>query len=106
MIVLVDLDNTLVDRDRAFRTWAHHFVSEISAEPGDLDFGVALETAVRHGGHGPAWMIGDHPVADIAGAEHCGLLTGWVSHHRVWTAGEPADIAHPLTVDLLGRMRP
>ena len=211
MIVLVDLDNTLVDRDLAFRTWAQHFISEISADAADLDwllaadddgytpradlavalrerwgldtdvpelvhrllfehipfiqtyagvpaalealaaagvvlvvvtngttaqqsrklertglaaliadaviseavgskkpdpliFRTALDAAGRHGGRGPAWMIGDHPVADIAGAKHCGLHTGWVSHGRAWTTGAPPDIADPLTVDLLGRM--
>ena len=213
MILLVDLDNTLVDRELAFRTWAQHFIGEISADAADLDwllaadddgyapradlavalrerwgldagvpdlvrrllfdhvqfvqtypgvsaalraltmagvtpvvvtngttaqqsqklehtgltaliadaviseavgsrkpdpriFRTALEAARRHGGRGPAWMIGDHPWADIAGAKHCGLLTGWVSHHRTWTTGEPADIADPLTVDLLRRVTP
>ncbi|WP_291056939.1 HAD family hydrolase [Herbiconiux sp.] len=32
-----------------------------------------------------AWMIGDHPVADIAGARAAGLSTAWVSHDRPWT---------------------
>lgn len=213
MILLVDLDNTLVDRDLAFRTWARHFVSEISADPKDYDwlvaadrdgyapradlalalkqrwgldtsvpdlvhrllfdhvqliqtysdvpdalrtltaagvtlvvvtngtvvqqeqklqhtgltsmiteavsseavgskkpdsliFRTALDTAARHGGGGPAWMVGDHPVADIAGARHCGLLTGWVSHHRAWPAGTPADIEGPRTVDVLRQLVP
>jgi len=213
VIVLVDLDNTLVDRELAFSTWARHFVEEIGADPADLDwllaadgdgytpraqlavaikkrwrlgtgvpdlvrrllfdhvqyiqtypgvpaalralttagvtlvvlsngtiaqqgrkldhtglteliddaviseavgskkpdpliFGAALEAAGRSGGRGPAWMIGDHPVADIAGAKNRGLLTGWVSHDRAWTTGEPADIAGPATVDVLGRITP
>ena len=209
----MDLDNTLVDRDLAFRTWAQHFISEISADAADLDwllaadgdgytpradlavalrerwgldtdvpelvrrllfehlpfvqtypgvraalatlrttgvaivvvtngtvdqqsrkledaalaglitdvviseavgsrkpdptiFRTALDAAGRHGGRGPAWMIGDHPVADIAGAKNCGLRTGWVSHHRAWTTGAPADIDGPRTVDLLGQLTP
>jgi FMN phosphatase YigB (HAD superfamily) len=73
-----------------------------SAKPGPLIFRTALEAASRHGGRGPAWMVGDHPVADIAGAKGCGLLTGWVSHHRAWTMGTPADIATPRSVDLRG----
>ncbi|MDT0275256.1 HAD family hydrolase [Blastococcus goldschmidtiae] len=204
----MDLDNTLVDREQAFHTWAQHFISEITADPADLDwllasdddgytpraelaialkerwgldtgvpdlvarllfdhvqfietytgvpaalealgaagvvlvvvtngivaqqerklqrtglaalitdsviseavgskkpdpriFRTALEAAGRHGGRGPAWMIGDHPMADIAGARNCGLLTGWVSHHRAWSTGAPADIACPRTVDVL-----
>lgn len=213
MIVLVDLDNTLVDRGPAFRTWAQHFIDEVGADPAELDwllaadddgytprtelavsieerwgldtgvpdlvnrllfdhvpfirtypgvpaalgaltragvtvvvvtngtiaqqsrklehtgltaliadaviseavgskkpdpliFRTALEAAGRCGGRGAAWMIGDHPVADIAGAKHCGLLTGWVSHHRAWTTGAPADIAAPRTVDLLTHLVP
>lgn len=38
MILLVDLDNTLVDRDLAFRTWARHFIDEIGAEPEDVSW--------------------------------------------------------------------
>jgi FMN phosphatase YigB (HAD superfamily) len=213
VIVLVDLDNTLVDRDRAFRIWARHFTAGISADPADLDwllaadrdgytpraelatairdrwgldtgvpdlvhrllfdhvrfihpypgvlaelaaladagvvlvvvsngavaqqeqklrrtglssfvseavisdavgskkpdpliFRTALDVAARHGGRGPAWMVGDHPVADIAGAKECGLLTGWVSHDRAWSTGAPADIAFPRTVDVLGQLTP
>lgn len=30
------------------------------------------------------WMIGDHPVADIAGAHALGWETGWVSHGKQW----------------------
>ncbi len=213
MILLVDLDNTLVDRDLAFRTWARQFIHEISADPDDVSwlltadqdgytpradlaaalqarwgldtsvpdlvhrllfdhvhlvetypgvpdalgaltaagatlvvvtngtvaqqeqklqdsgltsliteaviseavgskkpdpliFRTALRTAAHHGGGGPTWMVGDHPVADIAGARNCGLLTAWVSHHRAWTSGTPADICAPRTVDLLRQLVP
>jgi putative hydrolase of the HAD superfamily len=46
VILLVDLDNTLVDRDLAFTTWARHFISEISADPLDLSW---LLTADKDG---------------------------------------------------------
>ena len=213
MIVLVDLDNTLVDRDRAFATWAQQVIDELHAGPQELDwflaadgggytpradlaaalterwglrvgvpglvrrllfehveliqpypgvpaalealtaagaavvvvtngtvaqqgrkllhtglaslvaeavvsedvgctkpdpliFRTALEVAGRHGGRGPAWMVGDHPVADIAGAQACGLSTGWVSHHRAWSGGTPADLVSPRTADLLQQIVP
>lgn len=51
-------------------------------------------------GEGFAWMVGDHPAADIAGARALGWATAWVSHGRVWgerwvpsaMAKEPADV--------------
>lgn len=41
-----------------------------------------------------AWMVGDHPEADIAGARSLGIRTAWVSHGRGWTADwQPTVIA-------------
>lgn len=31
-----------------------------------------------------AWMVGDHPPADIAGARACGLRSVWLDHGRPW----------------------
>jgi 5'-nucleotidase len=33
---------------------------------------------------GTVWMVGDHPVADIAGGRAAGCETGWVRHGRTW----------------------
>lgn len=70
-------------------------------KPDPAIFQVALAAATAHGGRGPAWMVGDHPVADIAGARASGLQTGWVSHHRSWASGEAPDIAASSTVEVL-----
>lgn len=31
------------------------------------------------------WMVGDHPIADMAGGREVGLGTGWVSRGKQWT---------------------
>ncbi|MBO3738818.1 HAD family hydrolase [Actinoplanes flavus] len=43
-----------------------------------------------------AWVIGDSPHADIAGAAACGLPSVWISAGRPWTAPgpRPTRIAH------------
>ncbi|GAA0477096.1 hypothetical protein Aca07nite_85690 [Actinoplanes capillaceus] len=43
-----------------------------------------------------AWVIGDSPHADIAGAAACGLPSVWISAGRPWTAPghRPTHIAH------------
>ncbi|QMU80079.1 HAD family hydrolase [Streptacidiphilus sp. PB12-B1b] len=41
--MLFDLDNTLVDRNRAFRSWALAFLSQRSLPPADLDWLVTLD---------------------------------------------------------------
>jgi len=46
-LMLLDLDNTLVDRDLAFRGWAAQFLSERSLPPTDLDWLITLDC----GGH-------------------------------------------------------
>jgi HAD superfamily hydrolase (TIGR01549 family) len=42
-LMLFDLDNTLVDRDRAFRGWAAAFLAERSLPPAELDWLTALD---------------------------------------------------------------
>lgn len=37
-LALFDLDNTLIDRDRAFRQWAEQFLRERSLDPGELSW--------------------------------------------------------------------
>ncbi|MEV6601784.1 HAD family hydrolase [Actinoplanes sp. NPDC051346] len=42
-----------------------------------------------------AWVIGDSPQADIAGAAALGLQTVWVSNNRAWTQDDlqPTEVA-------------
>lgn len=40
-----------------------------------------------------AWMIGDHPEADVRGAARVGLRTGWVDRGRSWSGGDPPTVA-------------
>ena len=48
---------------------------------------------------GPAaWMVGDCPVRDIAGAQAAGLRTVWMTRGRSWPGGEPPT-AMASTVD-------
>lgn len=46
-----------------------------------------------------AWVIGDAPHADIAGADALGLHSVWVAHGRAWneTAYRPTHIAADIT---------
>jgi putative hydrolase of the HAD superfamily len=37
-LLLLDLDNTLVDRDGAFRAWGARFLAGVGAPPYDLDW--------------------------------------------------------------------
>ena len=37
-LLLLDLDNTLLDREQAFVEWARRFLDEIGAPPADLDW--------------------------------------------------------------------
>ena len=48
-LVLLDLDGTLVDRQRAFEDWARSFIAGIGAGPGDLDWLVEAD----RGGYRP-----------------------------------------------------
>lgn len=71
-------------------------------KPDGAVFAAALEGAVRCGGTGRAWMLGDHPVADVAGGRASGLSTGWVSHGRPWPGGPAPDLSASTTAELLG----
>jgi putative hydrolase of the HAD superfamily len=42
-LLLLDLDNTLLDRASAFRSWAQDFLAEIGAPGGDLDWLVSVD---------------------------------------------------------------
>lgn len=46
-----------------------------------------------------AWMVGDNPEADIAGAVALGLKTVWIDHGRTWAEKDyaPTAIARDLT---------
>lgn len=37
-LLLLDLDNTLLDRENLFRSWAERFLVKVGAPPGDLDW--------------------------------------------------------------------
>ncbi|MFC7622164.1 HAD family hydrolase [Microlunatus sp. GCM10028923] len=43
MLLLMDLDNTLVDREAAFAAWASRFVAEVGGGPGDVDWLLELD---------------------------------------------------------------
>lgn len=62
-------------------------------KPAERIFAIALDRAQRIGGAGSTWMVGDHAVADIAGARDCGPQTGWVSHGTRWTASWSPTVA-------------
>jgi HAD superfamily hydrolase (TIGR01549 family) len=49
----------------------------------------ALSSAAYVGPRGSAWMVGDDPVLDVAGARQVGLATMWISHGLAWPAGRP-----------------
>jgi putative hydrolase of the HAD superfamily len=42
-LLLLDLDNTLLDRARAFQTWAQGFLAEIGAPAGDIDWLLSVD---------------------------------------------------------------
>lgn len=42
-LLLLDLDNTLLDRENLFRSWAERFLVKVGAPPGDLDWLLAVD---------------------------------------------------------------
>ena len=79
----------------------HPSISEAvgAKKPHRLVFGTALSQS----GHRPeqSWMVGDHPVTDMAGAHQIGIRTGWVSHHRLWPHPWAPGVAGARTEDVL-----
>lgn len=55
-----------------------------------------------------AWVIGDSPQADIAGAVALGLQSMWVSNNRTWSqaAYEPTDVAGDVASAIRRILRP
>jgi HAD superfamily hydrolase (TIGR01549 family) len=54
---------------------------------------------------GFAWMVGDHPTADIAGGRAAGCSTAWVGHDRTWSGPGAPDLAASRPRDVLGLVR-
>ena len=72
-----------------------------SKKPDQRIFETAIGRALSIGGAGCTWMVGDHPIADIAGARDCGLHTGWVSHGTAWSADWSPTITACTSVEVL-----
>jgi FMN phosphatase YigB (HAD superfamily) len=67
------------------------------AKPDRLMFEAAISLCAPHAGQRPTgYMVGDHPVTDIAGARTAGLKTVWMRRGRTWDASTPPPDA---TVD-------
>ena len=62
-----------------------------------------FDTALSQAGHRPeqSWMVGDHPVTDMAGAHQIGIRTGWVNHHQSWPHPWTPVVTGPTTKDVL-----
>ncbi|MBO4207068.1 HAD family hydrolase [Micromonospora echinofusca] len=78
-LLLLDLDNTLLDRAGAFRAWAQRFLAEIGAPPGDIEWLVSVD-ADGLTGH---WDVADAvrnryrlriPAVDLVEELHEGLV--------------------------------
>ena len=54
-LLLLSLDNTLIDRDGAFRAWGRDFLEQIGAPEYDLDWLLSVDAD----GMTPAWDIAD-----------------------------------------------
>jgi putative hydrolase of the HAD superfamily len=78
-LLLLDLDNTLLDRAGSFRAWAAEFLEEIGAPPDDLDWLVAVDAD----GLTSRWDVADAirdryllrvPSIDLVEALHDGVV--------------------------------
>ena len=70
-------------------------------KPDPRIFRAAVRQTLAASSPGGTWMVGDHPIADIAGARNFGLQTGWVSHGCAWTADWSPTISKRTTVEVL-----
>ena len=48
-LLLLDLDNTVLDRAGPFRAWGKHFLAEIGAPPEDIDWLLDMDVGPRQG---------------------------------------------------------
>ncbi|MFB9239086.1 HAD family hydrolase [Plantactinospora siamensis] len=78
-LLLLDLDNTLLDRTGAFRTWGKNFLSEIGAPDADIDWLLSMDAD----GLTDRWDIADAlrsrydlriPSIDLVEALHDGVI--------------------------------
>jgi FMN phosphatase YigB (HAD superfamily) len=91
VLVLLDLDNTLIDRSAAFKAWAIDYVPERGGDPSDVDWLIKADREGYESRPRLAEMIGDHAEYDIVGGAAAGLDTVWLHRGRSW----PADLAAP-----------
>ncbi|GAB3154233.1 hypothetical protein GCM10027290_48360 [Micromonospora sonneratiae] len=77
-LLLLDLDNTLLDRAGAFRSWAQNFLSEIGAPADDLDWLLSVDAD----GLTDRWDVADAireryglrtPSIELVDAQHEGM---------------------------------
>lgn len=71
-LLLLDLDNTLIDRTAAFRRWAAQLVADLGRPPDDVDVVMKLD----NDGYTPRDQF-TREAADHLGAEPAELLAAW-----------------------------
>jgi FMN phosphatase YigB (HAD superfamily) len=110
-IVVVTNGESVQQRRKIAKAGLEAFVEDIvisdevgASKPDWLIFERALGQSAAAAGD--AWMLGDNPVADIAGARALGIATGWVSHRNEWPESWMPDRVAERTVELLRAMRP
>lgn len=59
-----------------------------ASKPDPAIFAAAL-SRVKAPTPGECWIVGDDPIADIAGGRIAGLRTHWISHGRSWPLDSP-----------------
>lgn len=81
VLVLLDLDNTLVDRDGAFKRWAASFVTEVGADQVGMDWLVRADNS----GYTPRRDLSEHIISrfglscsvdDVVARLHFEVVTG------------------------------
>jgi len=61
--------------------------------------------ALAGGAAEDAWMVGDHPEADVRGPGRLGLRTGWVHGGRRWTGDGAPTVAAATAAEVLDLVR-